>query len=213
MPLIAIVSGSPAPASRTAALARLIGEELAAKGCAVERLDIRELPAESVLGARTEDPAVDAALRLVERADGVVLVTPIYKAAYSGLMKAFLDLVPQSGLDGKVVLPMGVGGTLAHLLAIDYALRPVLASMGCPHVLGALFLLDVWLPRTAAGGVELDPTEARHRVSNALEQLAMRLRLRTAADVAAIDCAQSCTGGARKAFSLKDSVETVRGAR
>jgi len=188
MTQIAVVSGSPAPGSRTAALARMIGAELSGRGFAVECLDIRDLPPESVLGARMEDPAIDAALALVARADAVVLVTPVYKAAYSGLMKTFLDLVPQSGLDGKVVLPIAVGGTLAHLLAIDYALRPVLASMGCPHVIGALFLLDSWLVRQPAGGIVLDPDTARHRVSNAVQQLSMRLKLRTPADVAEVGC-------------------------
>src|SRR5256885_12419558 len=41
----------------------------------------------------------------------VVVATPIYKASYSGVLKSFLDLLPQFGLAGKVVLPLATGGT------------------------------------------------------------------------------------------------------
>src|SRR5918912_82296 len=47
------------------------------------------------------------------------------KAAYTGLLKAFLDLLPQYALGGKTVLPLVTGGTPAHVLTVDYALRPV----------------------------------------------------------------------------------------
>jgi pyruvate-ferredoxin/flavodoxin oxidoreductase len=46
---------------------------------------------------------------------------------------AFLDLLPQLGLTGKAVLPLAVGGSIAHVLAIDYGLRPVLCSMAAEH--------------------------------------------------------------------------------
>ncbi|WP_437719533.1 NAD(P)H-dependent oxidoreductase [Sorangium sp. So ce448] len=50
-------------------------------------------------------------------AAGVVIATPIYKASYTGALKAFLDLLPQFGLAGKAALPLATGGTLAHVLA------------------------------------------------------------------------------------------------
>lgn len=40
----------------------------------------------------------------------VILATPVYKAAYSGLLKTFLDLLPQGGLRDKVVLPIARNG-------------------------------------------------------------------------------------------------------
>ena len=46
----------------------------------------------------------------------VVIATPVYKAAYSGILKAFLDLLPQDGLDGKLVLPTPAGLQLFELL-------------------------------------------------------------------------------------------------
>lgn len=67
---------------------------------------------------------------------------PVYKAAYSGLLKSLLDLLPQYALTGKTVLPLATGGSTAHVLAIDYALRPVLSSMGASHIVPGWFTLD-----------------------------------------------------------------------
>jgi hypothetical protein len=39
-------------------------------------------------------------------------------------------LRPQYALRGETVLPLATGGTPAHALVIDYALRPVLTSLG-----------------------------------------------------------------------------------
>jgi len=121
---------------------------------------VRDLPAEDLLHARTDAPPIKNALELVERAQGVVVATPVFKAAYSGIVKAFLDLLPQFGLTGKVVLPLLTGGTLAHVLALDYALRPVLMSMGVQHVVAGLFVLDKLIERQPGGGITLDPAIA-----------------------------------------------------
>lgn len=67
-------------------------------------------------------------------ADGVVIVIPLYKAAHSGQLKALLDLLSQCALEGVTVLPLSIGGSTAHALAIDYGLRPVFTSMGPAHI-------------------------------------------------------------------------------
>jgi FMN reductase len=145
------ISGSPSQSSRTSLLARHVGGKLAAEGFTVDALEVRDLPAEDLLLARPTAPALSAALGLVERAKGVVIATPIYKAAYSGLLKAFLDLLPQFGLAGKVVLPLATGGSLAHVLAVDYALRPMLSSMNPLQVVSGLFLVEKQLELSEAG--------------------------------------------------------------
>jgi FMN reductase len=149
--LIATIVGSPSRPSRSAALATHVAGRLAADGFTVESIDVRDLPAEDLLQARPDAPGLRAALGLVERAQGVVVCSPVYKAAYSGVLKTFLDLLPQLGLTGKVVLPLLTGGTTAHVLALDYGLRPVLASLAPAHVTSGLFLLDKLLERTGAG--------------------------------------------------------------
>ena len=147
-PLVVAISGSPAPGSRTLQLSEHVAARLRTRELHVESFDVRDLPPDDLIYARTESPAVARALELVERALGVVILTPVYKASFTGVLKTFLDLLPQFGLRGKVVLPLTVGGTNAHVLALDYALRPVLLSLGAQH--------DKLLSRDAAGALAMD---------------------------------------------------------
>lgn len=142
MAAILSVSGSPSPTSRTTRLLRHLDERLRQQGHEVTPLEVRTLPADVLLGADLRHPALTTVAELFARADGVVIGTPVYKAAYSGLLKSLLDLLPQYALAGKTVLPLATGGTTAHVLAIDYALRPVLASMGPAHITPGWFTLD-----------------------------------------------------------------------
>lgn len=139
MARVLLLSGSPSPTSRTSLLLDLVGQRL---GSSVERLEVRSLPPAALLHGDVTDPFIAAAVAQVEAADAVIVGTPIYKAAYTGLLKAFLDLLPQFALSGKHVLPLATGGTPAHVLAIDYALRPVLTSLGAAHVGQGWFVLD-----------------------------------------------------------------------
>jgi FMN reductase len=141
-PRVLGIAGSPSDPSRSSALLRLALEELSSLGLGTQTIDLHRLPAEALLSARTRDPAIAEALGAVCSASIVVVATPIYKAAYSGLLKTFLDLLPQDALDGKIVLPLATGGSMGHLLAVDYALRPVLGALGCRHVLNAVYATD-----------------------------------------------------------------------
>lgn len=151
-----IITGSPSGTSKTAKLAGLVGSRLARAGIDSTLLDVRTLPAEDLLLAKFDSPAIQAALAQVDAARGVVIATPVYKAAYSGLLKTFLDVLPQFGLRDKVVLPLATGGTIAHVLALDYALRPVLSSLDPLHVVPGLFVLDKQLNVKEDGSLELD---------------------------------------------------------
>jgi FMN reductase len=146
MARVLLLSGSPSATSRTTVLLRLVGARLVGDA---DLLELRTLPAEALLRGDVTDPAIAAAVAAVEEADAVVVGTPIYKAAYTGLLKAFLDLLPQFALTGKHVLPLATGGTPAHVLAIDYALRPVLTSLGATHVGQGWFVLDKTLAEEA----------------------------------------------------------------
>ncbi|MFJ7061662.1 NADPH-dependent FMN reductase [Streptomyces microflavus] len=160
MATVLSVSGSPSATSRTARLLRHLDADLSAQGHEVIPLDVRTLPAEALLGADFAHPEIVRATELFARADGIVIGTPVYKAAYSGLLKTLLDLLPQYALTGKTVLPLATGGSTAHVLALDYALRPVLSSMGAAHIVQGWFVLDRHITTGDDGGVVLDPASA-----------------------------------------------------
>jgi FMN reductase len=173
---VAVLSGSPAPGSRTWSLAAEVGERLSARELEVELIDLRALPpAEVLLGPGGAGP-VRAALDAVARADGVVVATPVHHSAYSGLLKAFLDLLPRSALSGKVVLPMAVGGSAAHVLTLDYALRPVLVSLGAVHVTRGQVVLHDEIGRAPDGAIRIH-CEAELRLEGVLREFALCLRL------------------------------------
>jgi FMN reductase len=156
---VLIVNASPSIPSRTAALVGHVSQELSRAGMEVRQLTLRTLPAEGLLQGKADAPGIREAVAEVARAGGVVLATPIYQAAYSGLLKVFLDLLPQFALADKTVLPLATGGSLAHVLAIDYALRPVLSALGARHVVAGFFLLDRQI-EAGGGDVILDAETA-----------------------------------------------------
>ncbi|MFH8484008.1 NADPH-dependent FMN reductase [Streptomyces longisporoflavus] len=168
------VSGSPSATSRTGKLLRHLDTRLAARGHEVIPLDVRTIPAEALLGADFRHPAVIEATELFARADGIVIGTPVYKAAYSGVLKALLDLLPQYALTGKTVLPLATGGTTAHVLAIDYALRPVLSSMGAGHIVQGWFTLDKDLTAHEDGTLTVAPA-AGEALTQVLDQFVSAL--------------------------------------
>lgn len=96
--------------------------------------------------------SVLAAVRQVAQASAVVVATPIYKAAYAGALKALLDVLPQTALQGKAVLPLATGGSPGHMLALDYALRPVLQALGARQVLQGVYATDAQIKRLAYPG-------------------------------------------------------------
>jgi FMN reductase len=153
---IAILAGSPSRPSRTAALAEHLEQRLGRGAFRARTLHLRELPADALLHGNVANPEFHAAQQIVEKADGVVIATPVYKAAYTGVLKAFLDLLPQAALRGKVVLPLVTGGSLAHALTLDYALRPVLQSLDARSTVAGLFLVDKWIQVAADGAVTLE---------------------------------------------------------
>lgn len=162
---IAILVGSPSESSRTLAVAQHVEQRLMRGAFRVRIINVRELPPAALLRADTSDPEIAKAVEAIEHAEGVVIASPVYKAAYSGLLKTFLDLLPQRGLTGKVVLPLATGGTLAHVLALDYALRPVLQSLEPRHIVTGLFLLDQWI-RVGENGVAQLTDEAAPRLES-----------------------------------------------
>jgi FMN reductase len=171
---IVIISGSPTPGSRLNGLIQFVENKWNAQGIKVSHIRVAELPAEALLHANFKDETIQAALALVATATGVVIASPVYKASYSGLLKTFLDLLPQTGLKGKISLPLFIGGTIAHLLSVDFALKPVLTVLGGRHILGGVYAIDQWIQRTDDGGFEL-AEELQERLARSAEELAEEL--------------------------------------
>ncbi len=110
-------------------LAKAVRAQLLAAGdeVATTVVELRELAHDVVNHTLTgfPGPELERVLKEVEAADGLVVVTPIYNASYSGLFKSFLDLFETDDLAGKPVLIAATGGTERHSLALEHAVRPL----------------------------------------------------------------------------------------
>ncbi|WP_033212440.1 FMN reductase [Kitasatospora phosalacinea] len=84
-------------------------------------------------------PALREAVRAVEEADGLIAVTPIFSASYSGLFKSFVDVLDKDALTGKPVLIAATGGTARHSLALEHAMRPLFSYLRAVVVPTAVF--------------------------------------------------------------------------
>lgn len=171
---VVALAGSPSAPSRSTALLRHV---LARLDDAVARSEIvlRDLPPTALVRAEFADPAIRRAREQVAAARVVVIATPIYKASFSGLLKAFLDLLPQDALRGKTVLVLGTAGSAAHLLALDYSLRPVLAALGARHILDSVYAVDAqFTPHALHGHVADD--DIVQRIERALADAPVALR-------------------------------------
>lgn len=171
---IVIISGSVNNKSRLSGLIQHSQSKLTEVGHDVKVIEVADLPADDLIRANFNSESIIAANTLVAEADAVIIASPVYKASYSGVLKTFLDLIPQKGLEGKLLLPLFIGGTIAHLLAIDYALKPVLSALGGTHILGGVYAVDQSVSRLEDGTFELTD-EIADRLDGALSQLTLEL--------------------------------------
>ena len=74
-------------------------------------------------------PSLRTAIDTVVGADGLIAVTPIFSASYSGLFKTFFDVLDKDSLTGKPVLLGATAGTARHSLAVEFAMRPLFAHL------------------------------------------------------------------------------------
>ena len=136
------LAGSPSLRSRSGVLLAYAQAWLEQHGVEVVSYQVRDFEPQVLLHADFAHPQVKGLSAAVAAADGLLVATPIYKASFSGALKTLLDLLPERALQHKVVLPVATGGSHAHLLAVDYALKPVLSALKAQEVLHGVFAED-----------------------------------------------------------------------
>ncbi|RLP74705.1 hypothetical protein D9V32_11740 [Mycetocola tolaasinivorans] len=175
---IAVISAGLSEPSSTRqladALARASAAELARGGehAAIEVIELRHIAPDILNGLLTgthAEPLVHA-LRVVEEADAVIAVTPIFSTSYSGLFKMFVDLIDRDALTGVPVILGATAGTPRHSLAIDYAMRPLFSYLHADVVPTGVFAATAdW------GGQGTDAEGLPGRIARAAGELAGRL--------------------------------------
>ncbi|MEV0785150.1 FMN reductase [Streptomyces sp. NPDC050423] len=135
--IVAVSAGLSRPSST-----RLLADRLA--GATRDRLDAEQDRPAEIRVIELRDLAVDIANHLVTgfpsaaleeaigavtESDGLIAVSPVFTASYSGLFKSFFDLVENTALTGKPVVVAATGGTARHSLVLEHAMRPLFAYL------------------------------------------------------------------------------------
>jgi FMN reductase len=146
--LVGIV-GNPKPRSRTYQVVQAVVDQLAQQlGARAEALlDLIDLQSE-LFGFGS--PGVQAALEQVRAADVLVVGSPVYKASYTGLLKAFCDHIAAGELGGKLAVLVMVGGAPQHHLVVEVHLRPLLVELGATCATPGVYVLESDLDRVDA---------------------------------------------------------------
>jgi FMN reductase len=119
-------------------------------------------------------PRLQAVIDTVLASDGLVAVTPIFSASYSGLFKMFFDVIQKDGLAAKPSLIAATGGTARHSLAIEHAIRPLFAYLNAAVVAtGVYAAAEDW----GGGGVTADGSLVE-RIDRAARELAVAMSAR-----------------------------------
>ena len=179
---LAVLTAGVTEPSSTRLLADRLAEAaragLAPRDVQVHVVEARALAHDLTNAALTgfASPALQEHVDAVAGADGVVAVTPVYNAAYSGLFKLLVDALPQEALRGTPVLLGATAGTARHSLVLDHLLRPLFAHLGAVVVPTAVFAASEDWGSDAAGPLADRITRAGRELADLVVALPRRRR-------------------------------------
>lgn len=167
MSKIVVISGSPSDGSRSNVILKYVGSALKNKGFLVTHISVRDIPGDVLFNGEFDSLVIQKLVSLIREAEGVIVGTPVYKSAYSGVLKALLDILPQDVLEDTPVLPLMTGGSPSHLLAMEYTLKPLLASLKGVNLKG-VYLVDNQIDKANAANPIVN-TKALERLTKQVE--------------------------------------------
>ena len=181
--LVVVTAGLNQPSAT-----KLLGDRLAAATAgalveadvpspAIEVVDLRDHAQELVHHLLTgfPGPTLGEAIRHVTAADGLIAVTPVFNASYSGLFKLFFDVLERDGLADTPVILAATGGSARHSLVLEHAMRPLFAYLGAATVPTAVYAAseDWGMDASSLDG------DLVGRIRRAAGELAVAMRART----------------------------------
>lgn len=97
----------------------------------VTTVELRPLAADLARAISTGDVSakLSEVIGQLKSADGLIAVTPVFKASYSGLFKMFFDVLDTDALVGMPTIVAATAGSARHSLVTEHALRPLLTFM------------------------------------------------------------------------------------
>lgn len=166
---VVAIAGSVSNPSRTAELVKAIADRIAGVFDAdIQTIELSETAPVLFRALRADklDGEGRAIIDTIERADVLVVGSPVYRASYTGALKHLFDLVDYRALAGKRVLLAATGGTPLHGLMIDHQLRPLFAFFNALTLPTAVYATDA-----DYSGHRLESSAVQSRIERAVEEL------------------------------------------
>ena len=134
--LVAVSAGLSQPSSTRLLTDRLVAAATERLRAAGEEVDVTVVELRELAHDLTDhrltgfpSPRLKVALDATAGAEGLIAVTPVFSASYSGLFKSFFDVLEDGAIAGTPTLLGATGGTARHSLALEYAVRPLFAYL------------------------------------------------------------------------------------
>lgn len=135
--IVVVTAGLSQPSSTRLLADRIAAAVTAAVGARgesadVEVIELRDLATDLAITVATGGlpaPAVARAREQVSHADGLIAVTPVFTASYSGLFKMFFDVLDTDALNGMPTIVAATAGSARHSMVLDFAMRPLLTFL------------------------------------------------------------------------------------
>lgn len=138
---VLFLKGSPSNVSRSAVVADAVASEVQRAGLLTVAWSLADFEPKDIFFARTEAQAIVSFIEAVKGAAALVLSTPVYKAVYSGALKAVVDLIPPDALVERPILGIATARLQAHASEVDRAFRS-LSGFFKAKTLDTLVVLD-----------------------------------------------------------------------
>lgn len=138
MPTLTVISAGLSSPSSSRSLAdqisAAVNTAVTARGEALEVnvIEVKNLAidlAHAMTTGGINSDALTMAKQQVSEADGLLVVTPVFKASYTGLLKMFFDVLDDEAINDMPTVIAATAGTARHSLVLDHTLRPLLSYM------------------------------------------------------------------------------------
>lgn len=139
---VVTIAGCPSPISRSTAVLHYVNQALKEAELRAETILIRQIPAADLRFGNVSSPVIQQHCASIKQASSIILGTPIHKGALSEGLQAFLQLLPQGQLTGKVVLPVAIGQPEDDFGAVDAMLNTLLTERGVDHILDGVYIQE-----------------------------------------------------------------------
>lgn len=144
--IVMITAGTGNPSSTHklgAEITDAIVAEAQARGATAHKIGVDLVQYAQDLATAVASGFISDGLRVaianVKQADVVVVATPVYKAAPSGMFKMFIDILDEDAVLGTPTVLAATAGSQRHALVVDGQLRELFAFMRAMSVPTSIF--------------------------------------------------------------------------